>query len=330
MTESGKLIFLLMAIAYQTASKISEDKTIKPPGKLIELHGQKFHCWWQGQCNSTNSPTIVLDHSLGGLDGYFLIEELSKLSRVFIYDRPGYGWSQPSPKARTSQQIVNELDALLTIAQIEPPYLLIGDSFGSYSMRLYAHQFPQKVVGLVLTDGLHEDLMLKMPLFLNFVKLFLTLSFGLAQLGAFLGIIRICGAIGLFHLLKPTLRNFSTATLTPVMRSFYRSNHWAAMCREMLSLNISSRQLQQAHNLGDLAIVSIQASHFLKPSLGFFSFLIPFADHLRDQMQVKLNKLSTDVLSLSADQSSHFVWVDQPQVILKAVQHLLDKTQNRT
>ncbi|KAM3092380.1 alpha/beta fold hydrolase [Phormidesmis sp. 146-12] len=326
MTEiSWQLIFLLIAIAYQALSRFLEDKTTKPPGEFIELNGRKIHYWCQGECPSINSPTIVLDHSLGGLDGYFLIKELAKLSRVLIYDRPGYGWSQPSPNPRTSQQIVKELDRLLTIAQIKPPYLLIGDSFGSYNMRLYAHQFPQKVVGLVLTDGLHENLMLKMPLFLNFVKIFLTLSFGLAQLGAFLGIVRICGTIGLFYLLKPTLENFSTATLRPVLRSFYRSNHWRAMCREMLSLNTSSRQLQQAQNLGNLAIVSIQAKHFLKPSLGLFSFPIPFADRLRDQMQVNLKKLSTNVSSLSAAQSSHFVWVDQPQLIVKAVQQLLDR-----
>ncbi len=83
-----------------------------------------------------------------------------------------------------------------------------------------------------MTDGLHEDLMLKMPLFLNFVKIFLIISFGLAQLGAFLGIIRLCGTIGLFHLIKPSLRNFSTATLKPVLRSFYRSNHWLVMYQE--------------------------------------------------------------------------------------------------
>lgn len=322
---SRQLIFLLIAIAYQLISRILEDKTINPPGTVIKLDGRRFHCWWKGK----GDITIVLDHSLGGLDGYFLIEELSKISRVFIYDRPGYGWSQPSPKPRTSQQIVNELDALLTMANIEPPYLLIGDSFGSYNMRLYAHQFPQKVAGIVLTDGLHEDLMLKMPVFLKLVKAFLTLSFGLAQIGAFLGIIRLCGAIGLFYLLKPTLRNFSTAALKPVMRSFYRSNHWAAMSREMRSLNTSSRQLQQAQNLGNLPIVSIQAKHFLKPSLGLFSFPIPFADRLRDQMQSKLSKLSTDVSQISADRSSHFVWVDQPEVILEAVQHLLFKLKNQ-
>lgn len=43
------------------------------------------------------------------------------------------------------------------------PYLLVGDSLGSYHMRLYAHRYPEKVAGLVLTDGLHEAEMLRIP-----------------------------------------------------------------------------------------------------------------------------------------------------------------------
>ena len=54
-----------------------------------------------------------------------------------MYDRAGYGWSQSSWKPRTSQQIVKELHSLLNKANIQPPYILLGDSFGSYNMRLY-------------------------------------------------------------------------------------------------------------------------------------------------------------------------------------------------
>ncbi|MEL6787441.1 MAG: hypothetical protein AAFO76_08545, partial [Cyanobacteria bacterium J06607_15] len=46
------------------------------------------HLWVKGK----GKPTVVLDHSLGGIEGYFLIEAIAKLTRVCIYDRPGYGW----------------------------------------------------------------------------------------------------------------------------------------------------------------------------------------------------------------------------------------------
>lgn len=39
-------------------------------------------------------------------------------------------------------------------------------------MRLYAHQFPEKVVGLVLTDGLHQSGMLQMSVALRGLQLF--------------------------------------------------------------------------------------------------------------------------------------------------------------
>ena len=64
----------------------------------------------------TGKTTVILDHSLGGIEGYFLINAIAQLTRVCIYDRPGYGWSDPSPKSRCSSEIVRELDLLLTEA----------------------------------------------------------------------------------------------------------------------------------------------------------------------------------------------------------------------
>jgi hypothetical protein len=41
---------------------------------------------------------------------------------------------------------------------------------------------------MVLTDGLHEKLMLAMPISLQLLKLFFSISFAIASLGAALGI----------------------------------------------------------------------------------------------------------------------------------------------
>ena len=55
-----------------------------PPGKLIDLGGYKLHLWVKG--NNSDRPTVVLDRSLGGIEGYFLIERLAKLTQGCIYD----------------------------------------------------------------------------------------------------------------------------------------------------------------------------------------------------------------------------------------------------
>ena len=84
----------------------------------------------------------------------------------FVYTIAGYGWNEFSATSRCSE-VIEELDLLLTKAKIEPPYILLGDSFGSYNMRLYAHKFSDKVKGIILTHGLHEAGMLNMPLLLK-------------------------------------------------------------------------------------------------------------------------------------------------------------------
>jgi pimeloyl-ACP methyl ester carboxylesterase len=242
-----------------------------------------------------------------------------------MYDRAGYGWSQSSWKPRTSQQIVKELHVLLNKANIQPPLILLGDSFGSYNMRLYAHLYPEEVVGIVLTDGLHEESMLAMPISMIILKLFFTFSFALVSLGAALGIVRFLGIIGVFELLKPELRKFSPASLQLVKKSFYSPKHWLTMFREMWSLDASGKQVRKANHFGDIPIINIKAATFLKPSLGMFKLSIPPADKLRNKMQSSLLTISTDCQQVIADKSSHFVWVDQPFVIQQAVRNILQK-----
>ncbi len=315
-----RVVILSLTTLYQILACWWEDRS-PLPGQRVDVGGYQLHYVTAG----TGEVTIVLDHSLGGVEGYLLLDRLAQFSRVLIYDRAGFGWSDRSPHPRTSDQIVQELDTLLTTVGVQPPYLLIGDSFGSYNMRLYAHRFPQKVVGLVLTDGLHEAAMLKLSTSLLLLKLFFASGFIMSVLGASLGLVRLLRRLGVFTLLKPELRQFDPAALRAVTRSFCRPKHWLTMTQEILSLDASGRAVSAAADLGDLPIVSIKAHSFFLPSL--FTRLIPLAaaNRLRDRMHAQLLTLSTDCVQLPAEQSGHFVWVDQPDVIVQAVQLLLEK-----
>lgn len=311
----------LTTIYHQIASYCDRQAPIHP-GKLVtNRDGTTRHLVIRG----TGDLTIVIDASLGGVEGYLLIDELVKMARVCIYDRSGYGWSESSSTPRTSQQIVHELRELLTIAQIPPPYLLVGDSFGSYNLRLYAHQFPNEVRGLVLTDGLHEDAMLALPWSVGILKAFFTLSFGFVAIGAALGIVRLLGILGVFELIKPELKKFAPIDLQYVKRSFYSAQHWLTMGREMWNLDTSGRQLKVANNLGNLPIVSIKSRTFLRPLLGIKLLALPAADRVRDRIHLDLLKLSTHTTQILADRSSHFVWIDEPAMIIAAVASLVRK-----
>ena len=316
-------VFAITA-AYGAIASLFEKQP--PPGQLIDVGGHRLHLW-QVQSNSPDAsqlPTVVIEHSLGGVEGYLLIRRISEFANVCLCDRAGYGWSEISWKAMTSEERVRSLHIALAKAAVAPPYILVGDSLGSYHMRLFAHQHPDKVAGLVLTDGLHEKELLRMPLSLRLIQLLFFSGFVISIAGSALGTIRLAGATGLFTVIKPDLKTFSAAELQPVLRSFYRSKHWFAMAREIACLDKCGQQLKVAHDLKDLPLISIKAQHFFKP-VGLVT-LLPLAtvERLRDKMHDDLMRLSTQCSQLQAASSSHFVWVDQPDVIVHAVKRVLD------
>ena len=314
--QAIEIIFFTATTIYHQLASYRDRKYLAPPGKLVMTPDGKVHHFC---VRGTGDLTVIIDASLGGVEGYLLINKLAKFTKVFIYDRSGYGWSAGASMPRTSQQIVNELHELLAVAQALPPYILVGDSFGSYNLRLYAHQFPNEVRGLVLTDGLHENSMLSLPLSVGLLKLFFTLSFGFVAIGAALGIVRILGDLGVFELIKPELKKFPKLDRQYEKISFYSARHWLTMGREMWNLDTSGRQLQAANDLGDLPIISIKSQTFLRPLLGIKFLSSNISDRVRDRIHLDLLKLSTRTQQVLASHSSHFVWIDEPELIINAV-----------
>jgi pimeloyl-ACP methyl ester carboxylesterase len=75
------------------------------------------------------------------------------VSRVCIYDRAGYGWSDPTDAPRDAANTSRELHALLEAANIGGPYVLVGHSIGGAYVRMFATEYSQAVAGLVLVDA---------------------------------------------------------------------------------------------------------------------------------------------------------------------------------
>lgn len=324
MFDFWSLPVLAITTIYQAIACYQENQH-RPPGQMIDVGDHRLHLLHLTSSDPAIAakPTVIISHSLGGVEGYLLIHQIAPLAEVCLYDRAGYGWSDLSKKAANSEQAVRSLDIALTNANVRPPYILVGNSLGSYHMRLYAHHFPEKVVGMVLTDGLHEKSLLKMPLPLRLLQLLFWSGFILSIFGSAVGIIRVAARVGLFGLIKPPLRQFPAAALRPVVRSFCRPKHWLTMAREIAQLDHSGQQLRIANDFGHLPIVNIKAQYFFKPT--WLSRWLPLRgiEQVRTEMQSDLMRLSTSCTQLPASSSSHFVWIDQPEVIVLAVKRLL-------
>ena len=80
--------------------------------------------------------------------------EVAKFTRVCSYDRAGLGWSELCDQPCTPSSLAAQLHALLRRAEVPPPYILVGHSFGALIVRAFAATYSQETVGVVLVDPL--------------------------------------------------------------------------------------------------------------------------------------------------------------------------------
>jgi len=125
-----------------------------PPGDRFSVGTHRLHLY----CRGEGQPTVIIDAGLGGysLEWLAVQAKIAKQTRVCVYDRAGYGWSDPGPSPRLSSRIAYELDRLLTSAQVSGPYLLVGHSFGGFNVRNFANRRPNEITAVVLVDASHE------------------------------------------------------------------------------------------------------------------------------------------------------------------------------
>jgi pimeloyl-ACP methyl ester carboxylesterase len=126
-----------------------------PLGPLVDLSGHRLHV----HCSGKGRPTVVVESGFYEFssDWALVQSRVAAFSRICTYDRAGHAWSDPGPFPRTFDQITLELrDALGRLGE-NPPYVLVGHSFGGPVVRHFAAVHPDEVAGVVLVDSAQED-----------------------------------------------------------------------------------------------------------------------------------------------------------------------------
>ncbi len=309
------LISLLAAVGavYQSVSTARDMRRFPPPGKLVDVGGHRLHI----HCTGAGSPTVVLD---SGFDDTMLVwwtiqPEVAKFTRVCSYDRAGVGWSDAGPAPTHSQRMVAELHTLLKNAGESGPYALVGASFGGLNARVFASQYPDETVGMVLVDSMHEDQFARTsgpkgppPAWAK------KLARGVGWLGGTTGLGRILGSPATNLAVPPEVKPMAYAVAL-------RTEAYTAATKiegfQCLDQARATRRSDGQPPLGDKPLVA--PTHGKRGELG----ATDSDERAWVEMQEELARLSSNSKRLSLEKSGHLIALDQPEAVVEAIRHVV-------
>lgn len=282
---------LTMSMLSACAKRVDE-----PIEQLIDIGTHKLYL----SCQGSGRPVIVIDTAHGDtyLNWSSIMRELSTNTRVCAYDRAGYGQSEPGPLPRNSQREAEELHSLLQNAGVREPYLLVGHSLGGLNIQIFAANYPEQVAGMVLIDPPPLDWFIEGP----FPQLTQLLEHETAALWQAVEAARVADDPGQVN----------------------QADFIEALASEQEQLQMSSGpQAAGIESFEALPLVVIAAT---EPNPQFGEQAEAFQQFWIKQNEALLSKSSNSKFLLAED-SSHMINRDAPQLIIEAVKGMLDDLQ---
>jgi pimeloyl-ACP methyl ester carboxylesterase len=256
------------------------------PGDKIDVGGYRLYL----DCKGEGSPTVILE---AGLEGDVTTWKdvhpaVAQFTRVCRYDRAGLAHSDYAPTPRNAELTAQDLHTLLTLANIPPPYILVGHSFGGLLIRRYQHDFPEEVSGMIFVDALHEDWWQEA-----------------------------------LALLPPASPDDPTR-----LTSFrlYLTDGWRDPSSnfEMMDIPAVVEQVRETGSLGDLPVIVLTAENFTVLNSGLPPDLEQALANLFKEQQARLAALSTNGRQIIVPGAGHNIPRQNPAVVVEAIREILE------
>lgn len=283
--------------------------------QVVEIGNRAVYARVRGQ-----GPTVVLEAGGAGEGtssvgyGESLEERLATFATVLTYDRAGSGRSD-GPPHRHVAQLVADLDAVLSAMGCAAPVTVVGWSSGGLVAEMFTVRHPDKVAGLVLLDPSCE-----MPTERRIVRQ-LRLGMGAVQLA----VMAAAARAGFFRtragrrLAERTAGPFaSSAGLEYANRLCNRPRAIWQLARLMPRFGGHLQQTAAALQHAALPDIPVRV---IVPRLR--SGLPPTYARQIDAAHRALAERFPRGELICADNTSHFVPIDRPDLVIAAVRDVL-------
>jgi pimeloyl-ACP methyl ester carboxylesterase len=307
-------ILIVVAAGWQQLTTWRDRRDFPATGKLIPVGAGEIHL----NCAGTGSPTVVISGGTGVLSLQWarIQREVAKNNRVCTWDRPGFAWSSQGSDPHTAGEAAEELYSALRGAREYGPYLLVGESYGGYVMRMFHNDHASAVAAIVFVESAHArqwDAIPEARALLLAVLPKLKAAVWLSRLGFLRWNISDYGQ-DLPQDVRPALIAFQAHTAT--MR---------AALAEIDGVFESARQVSNTRPIGSLPLVVVSAGRS-------FQKFLPNGDpaQLRQMnakwmlLQIDLCHLSTNCVQLIQPEATHGIAREQPDFVVNAIHRALD------
>ncbi|PYV83197.1 MAG: hypothetical protein DMG93_09395 [Acidobacteria bacterium] len=305
---------------FQFSITLWESHRYPPPGKLVDIGGLRLHI----NCTGAGSPTVVLESGPNdsSVIWQLLQTQISKFTRVCSYDRAGFGWSDAPNEPRSSSNIANELERLLTRADVSGPYILVGHDFGTLDLRVFATRHRQQVAGMVFVDSVHPEMHHRPPFNVGAQSTLTNIYYRLMPWTVLAGVPRILGWCRDNFIFPNQPKEW--VQLVPEATAQY--------CR-LQSLRTEQAQVTDEDGsfpamtgpFGDIPLVVLSHDPQVNNFGGFFSpAKLVEAERAWMEMQGELRTLSSRSKWIVAKGSEHWIQIHRPEFVATAVQELVN------
>jgi pimeloyl-ACP methyl ester carboxylesterase len=317
----------LAGFLYQWIGSVRDRHRFLSLGTLVDIgDGLQLYMSRMG----VGGPTVIFESGIAATSQNWLRmqQAVSTCATPVSYDRSGLGWSSSSTSERTPSNTLRELRAMLERAGIQPPYLLVGHSFGGLVVRHFAAQHPDEVVGVILVDAMRTD---EWPPVNEARLAHLQRGIQLAGMGipfARFGLARLavtsllCRSGRVSRVYSWVFGNGGTHVLErvtcevgkmprevwPIVAAHWSSPRYYRGLKEHLSAVPSTvREMHEAPPIEGIPILL---------------FTPATAEPLS---AAELNRIGTNTRQIIAQQSAHWVHLDQHDLVFDAIRNALDE-----
>lgn len=306
------VVVLVLTSIYEQYARYSSKKNFIDNGTYVKVDGHKMHYVQKG----VGTPTVIFESGLdfaGHMSWYKVQNEISKLTTTISYDRAGILRSEKSHKARTCENMADEVHILLEKTEAKKPYIFVAHSIGGLIARCYAKKYADSLGGIVFVDATHPKQMERASEVMKAKMKAATNSSN--WMGAFLfnsGIARI----GLNDLLPRFVNDDQNieAIKSEINAYLIKSNEGVLEEGRMLEQML---QASKDVSFGDIPFINLSANG--KPSNEDERVFFEMFRKLQEESLTS----STNSKLIAVD-SGHYIQIEKPEVVIEAIKEMVE------